>query len=504
MTPQSVRAIETEGEQSTGDGPHSLRHNATPPPPKQNASSESDNESSHSEHHTVAVQPIDSKALGQDSGAQVAAVEVSPDESIAKSPQLGRKKLSVANLIRSFSPRSRTARAASDAVPAPSDNKTKRPPSIVVRTTFGKLKRSSLGSPASPEGAASTANAPVERIASAAVTSPAAPSSSPSAKLRQVAERLRRDAHRLKEQAPPATTDAAVATRSREASNEPNNSTNDPDSGRGFVREVRTNLEKLVAQLDAVDPRKLAAIRLGGELRGLLGKAQDEFLAYESSFLDHASKVGVLIALQNFAASLHQVYPIIERLQTAKFLLNRTFKRDVLFAFQEINSYYTSLFMELSMAVAQHAGVALPLPSPVRPPPIVVEEPPELPPKPVVVVSESPPPPPAPTGQSSELARCSVLGLTVTSLRVEPTADQLCLEAHQLFFGHGCAVNEPQARELYQVRTFPRAVPRSTSLRDFMSCSDTAGSRSRPRHRHEMPWSHADDWEGRRSRPLCR
>lgn len=137
--------------------------------------------------------------------------------------------------------------------------------------------------------------------------------------------------------------------------------------GRGFVDEVRHTLDELVALLDGVDPKKLVAIRLGGELRGLLGKAQDEFCAYESSFADYAGHVGVSIALQNFAASLHQVFGLATRLQAAKFLLNKTFKREVTFAFQEINSYYTSLFMELSMAVARRSGIELPLPSPVKP-----------------------------------------------------------------------------------------------------------------------------------------
>lgn len=135
-----------------------------------------------------------------------------------------------------------------------------------------------------------------------------------------------------------------------------------------------------------------------GELRGLLGKAQDEFAAYEAEFVEHASNEGVSVALQNFSASLAQVSAIAERLRAAKFLLNRTFKREVLFAFQEINSYYTSLFMELSMAVARRSGIELPLPAPVTPPP---------PPEPAEI--------PAPTG------------------------DEICLEAHQYFFGHGVA-----------------------------------------------------------------
>ncbi|EGZ28319.1 hypothetical protein PHYSODRAFT_309220 [Phytophthora sojae] len=109
----------------------------------------------------------------------------------------------------------------------------------------------------------------------------------------------------------------------------------DPESGASLATEahplvddVREILEKLLAQLDSVDPRKLLAVRLGGELRGLLGKAQDEFAAYEAEFVEHASNEGVSVALQNFSASLAQVSAIAERLRAAKFLLNRTFKRE--------------------------------------------------------------------------------------------------------------------------------------------------------------------------------
>lgn len=165
-------------------------------------------------------------------------------------------------------------------------------------------------------------------------------------------------------------------------------------SGHDFVDDVRETLDQLITQLDSVDPKKLCAIRLGGELRGLLGKAQDEFGAYEEAFVEHAAQVGVSIALQNFSASLVQVFAIVARLQTAKpFLLNKKFKREVLFAFQEINSYYTSLFMELSMAVAKRSGLVLPLPSPVKPQapePVVEEE--EVLPEPKVERIPEPPP----------------------------------------------------------------------------------------------------------------
>ena len=123
-----------------------------------------------------------------------------------------------------------------------------------------------------------------------------------------------------------------------------------------LVLEVRRTLDQLVELMDQVDPKKVRSVRLGGELRGLLGKAQDECAVYEPAFLEFARHAGVSIALQNFAASLAQLFPVLAKLHSATFWLNRTFKKDVMFAFQEINSYYTSLFMELSMAVATHAA----------------------------------------------------------------------------------------------------------------------------------------------------
>ncbi|DBA04467.1 TPA: hypothetical protein N0F65_010063 [Lagenidium giganteum] len=185
--------------------------------------------------------------------------------------------------------------------------------------------------------------------------------------------------------------------------------------------------------MDAVDPKKLRAVRLGGELRGLLGKAQDEFLAYEDSFEEFAHEIGVSIALQNLAASLSQVFPIIARLRTAKFMLNKKFKADVLFAFQEFNSYYTSLFMELSMSVARRSGIVLPLPSPVRPAP--VEEPAPAPPElPAPAPVEELPPLPVPEEPGN----------------AEVKAERLCLQAHGHYFGYRQAENPEQAFQLYQ------------------------------------------------------
>lgn len=204
------------------------------------------------------------------------------------------------------------------------------------------------------------------------------------------------------------------------------------------VGHVRETLDELVLRLDGVDPKKLRAIRLGGELRGLLGKAQDEFYVYESAFLDHAGRDGIAITLQNFAASLEQVFPIIARLQTAKFLLNKNFKAEILFAFQEINSYYTSLFMELSMAVASQAGVVLPLP----PPSPVKTQPPLSPAKPEEEAPEG----------SRETPCCDGLELNLV-LSAEPASEEITLQAHQHYFGHKTPQNRPKAFALYKVRS---------------------------------------------------
>ncbi|CEG50285.1 Extracellular protein SEL-1 and related proteins [Plasmopara halstedii] len=178
--------------------------------------------------------------------------------------------------------------------------------------------------------------------------------------------------------------------------------------GQNLVDDVRETLEKLLTELDNVDPRKLLAVRLGAELRGLLGKAQDEFAAYETEFVEHVSNEGVYIALQNFSASLTQVFAVAGRLRVAKFMLNRSFKSEVLFAFQEINSYYTSLFMELSIAIARRSDVDLQLPLPMTPPPLLESKAPVL------------------------------------------TGDEICIQAHQHFFGHGKIKNLRKALELYE------------------------------------------------------
>lgn len=248
------------------------------------------------------------------------------------------------------------------------------------------------------------------------------------------------------------TTNADAGHRANDAATEGSGVTE--ETGQGFVNEVRKTLDQLVVQLDGVDPRKLRTIRLGGELRGLLGKAQDEFHAYESAFLEHAGQVGVSIALQNFSASLIQVFDIIARLQTAKFLLNKKFKREVLFAFQEINSYYTSLFMELSMAVAKRSGIVLPLPSPVKPQPPAEEDP--VPPPPAVEVVEEVPEPPKGTilVQLGIILTNGRLTWLMYSVDAPPSGDMLCLEAHHYFFGHRKEKDLTKASSLYKVRGF--------------------------------------------------
>lgn len=255
----------------------------------------------------------------------------------------------------SLSPRSKASKAANTAnVGSPKGYEAAVAP---IRTAFGKFRRSStLASAKASTRALSNGGAqpeqPVDTTNSAGSVQqrqPNGPNEPPSSN--------------FPTSAPLAKSRSPVALKIDTSCSQP---VGDDSVGRGFVDEVRRTLDELVLLLDSVDPRKLVAIRLGGELRGLLGKAQDEFCAYEAAFAEHAGHVGVSIALQNFAASLHQVFGLATRLQAAKFLLNKTFKREVTFAFQEINSYYTSLFMELSMAVARRSGIELPLPSPVK------------------------------------------------------------------------------------------------------------------------------------------
>ncbi|TMW55103.1 hypothetical protein Poli38472_013865 [Pythium oligandrum] len=338
------------------------------------------------------------------------------------------RKVSVAALIRSFSPKgSRKATTAN----APATT-TPTEPAKHTKTTFGSLKRSSLSKSPVTETKSTDQSKPADNTdqtvqEQARRRSGLPPSPSSVSKWKQVVHRVAKDAERLKIKVPP---QLQLATVDHKDGDQERSYAVSEDTGRGFVDEVRSTLNRLVELLDSIDARKLSAIRLGGELRGLLGKAQDEFSAYEDAFLEHATKVGVAIALQNFASSLHQVFPIVERLQTTKFLLNRTFKREVTFAFQEINSYYTSLFMELSMSVAKNAGLVLPLPSPIKPTPIAEEREPE---------PQLPPPPP----------------LTIEDPPKAPTGDNICLEAHQYFFGHGRQVDLSRAHDLYKVDKAP-------------------------------------------------
>lgn len=123
-----------------------------------------------------------------------------------------------------------------------------------------------------------------------------------------------------------------------------------------LIAHLKNTLNSIIKEMDLIDQKKLSILRLGTELRGLLGKAQDEFLAYESSFVtiinELSTNSGLIIALQNFASSLSQLPPLIARIQQHRTLfLNKVFKREIMFAFQEINSYYTSAFIELSMAI---------------------------------------------------------------------------------------------------------------------------------------------------------
>jgi hypothetical protein len=308
------------------------------------------------------------------------------------------RKLSVAALIRSFSPRSRakanktdaavepkeeTVNPAEDGTPANREQKTESKKK--TRITFGTLKRASLSFPTSPPreprrashaSVPSSAGSdtplvvppPLPPPPTAILPAPLKPTSTSTiSKWKQAVNAVPKDPSQLKIQIPPSLyIPPRVSLPPVSVVVEDESFATGPGS---LVDDVRSTLAKLVELLDGVNPRKLLAIRLGGELRGLLGKAADEVEAYAEAFRDHArASVGVAIALQNLAASLQQVFPIVEKLRTAKFMLNRQFKREVTFAFQEINSYYTSLFMELSMAVAMRAGVVLPLPAQVAPP----------------------------------------------------------------------------------------------------------------------------------------
>ncbi|OQR91163.1 hypothetical protein THRCLA_09086 [Thraustotheca clavata] len=130
------------------------------------------------------------------------------------------------------------------------------------------------------------------------------------------------------------------------------------DDVSAVIHDILATLTRLIHRLDGIKQSKLRSIKLGGELRGLLGKAEDEFGAHQDSFHKHAHVDGLQIQLQNFLASLHGLEPVIDSIQKTKFLVNTFVKRNVEFAFQEINSYYNSIFTELSLAVAHASGSA--------------------------------------------------------------------------------------------------------------------------------------------------
>ncbi|KAF0774264.1 hypothetical protein AaE_002037, partial [Aphanomyces astaci] len=131
-----------------------------------------------------------------------------------------------------------------------------------------------------------------------------------------------------------------------------------------LVDEVLVLLDQLLRRMDAIKPKKLRSIRLGGELRGLLGKAEDEVRAHRATFSAYlATTPGLNIQMTNFLASVHGLEPIIHSIHATSFLVNAFVKKAIQFAFQEISSYYASivlyiLFTELSLAVAQATGSA--------------------------------------------------------------------------------------------------------------------------------------------------
>ncbi|ETV65558.1 hypothetical protein H257_17754 [Aphanomyces astaci] len=126
-----------------------------------------------------------------------------------------------------------------------------------------------------------------------------------------------------------------------------------------LVDEVLVLLDQLLRRMDAIKPKKLRSIRLGGELRGLLGKAEDEVRAHQATFSAYlATTPGLNIQMTNFLASVHGLEPIIHSIHATSFLVNAFVKKSIQFAFQEISSYYASIFTELSLAVAQATGSA--------------------------------------------------------------------------------------------------------------------------------------------------
>ncbi|KDO24571.1 hypothetical protein SPRG_10101 [Saprolegnia parasitica CBS 223.65] len=131
-----------------------------------------------------------------------------------------------------------------------------------------------------------------------------------------------------------------------------------PDATDDVIHEIQATLTSLLQRMDTIKPAKLRSIKLGGELRGLLGKADDEFGAHEGTFRKHVHNDGLQIQLQNFVASLHGLSPVLDSIQKTTFLVNAFVKRNVEFAFQEISSYYASIFTELSLAVAHASGSA--------------------------------------------------------------------------------------------------------------------------------------------------
>ncbi|ETV96926.1 hypothetical protein H310_09788 [Aphanomyces invadans] len=180
----------------------------------------------------------------------------------------------------------------------------------------------------------------------------------------------------------------------------------------GLTDEILSLLSTLIHRMDEIKPKKLRSIRLGGELRGLLGKAEDELGAHADMFNTYVGCPGLHIQMQNFLASLQGLVPIVESIHAKSFLVNGFVKKSIQFAFQEITSYYSSMFTKLSLAVAKATGsaaeaaVLAALSKPADPPPTDVEEP-------------------------------------------AIDYDAMCLVAHQHFFGHGKEKDFAKAFRLY-------------------------------------------------------
>jgi len=102
------------------------------------------------------------------------------------------------------------------------------------------------------------------------------------------------------------------ATNNDDMSDEDILSSLSPEERSSIVDEIIEVLYRLISEMDDIKPAKLRSISLGGELRGLLGKAEDEFSVHGKTFKEHSASDGVYIQLHNFLSSLNALFPIID------------------------------------------------------------------------------------------------------------------------------------------------------------------------------------------------